>query len=424
MFLVFCFYLTHQPNQETPKRKTLFGVFPGTTIGAAQHRLSVLVLGSGFLDRVPFDGALQARRDIAQMANRRAAMAYFGIGDRELARLDAIEPVLVVVGAEIPLEGVLGDIAQDRFVRSLEHAPVHKDPTLFAYELGPTLDRFVPLAEDDFGSGGVDIFDPGRHRDFVPVLGVIGDGSGDQFGTRIVHAEAPLGDIEMVGAKVGHLSAGVVPEEAEVVVDPFGVVRALGSGPEPKVIVELGGSGRIGNRRSGKIDIGNSHFDGGNFAQGPATSQGAGDVEVFARALLAACLDDPLVFAGGVDDGPTLFDGEGEGLFAVDMLAGFTGIDGDAGVPVVRGGDDDRVDVLVVEDAAIIPNGNGRLSVRFLHPVGGLGEALAVDIADGDDVLELVTHVRATLPARSNGGDADDFGRRLACTARQRLQPS
>ena len=53
----------------------------------------------------------------------------------------------------------------------------------------------------------------------------------DRDRAAVVHAQAPLGDVEVMGAEVGHLAAGVVPEEAEVVVDPLLVVRRLGRGP-------------------------------------------------------------------------------------------------------------------------------------------------------------------------------------------------
>ncbi len=58
---------------------------------------------------------------------------------------------------------------------------------------------------------------------------------------------------------------------------------------------------------------------------------------------------DAVVLDHGIDDGVGLGDGLGHGLFAVDVFLGGGGVDADLGVPVVRRGDADHVDLLEVQ---------------------------------------------------------------------------
>ena len=61
---------------------------------------------------------------------------------------------------------------------------------------------------------------------------------------------------------------------------------------------------------------------------------------------------DPVVLAGGLDHPPAFADVVADRLLDVDVLARLAGPDRGQGVPVVRRGDRDGVDVLVVEDLA------------------------------------------------------------------------
>jgi hypothetical protein len=49
-----------------------------------------------------------------------------------------------------------------------------------------------------------------------------------------------------------------------------------------------------------------------------------------------------------------MIDREGHGLFLINMLAGLDGVDEVLAVQMLRGGDDDGVDGLVIEQAAMI----------------------------------------------------------------------
>ena len=70
--------------------------------------------------------------------------------------------------------------------------------------------------------------------------------------------------------------------------------------------------------------------------------------------LLRADLHDAVGLLGDLAELLPLVDRERERLLAVDVLAGLHGVDADLGVPVVGRADDDGVDVLAVEDLAVV----------------------------------------------------------------------
>jgi hypothetical protein len=71
-------------------------------------------------------------------------------------------------------------------------------------------------------------------------------------------------------------------------------------------------------------------------------------------ALLGAGLEDALVAADGAGEDAALVDGEGEGLFGVDVEPGLEGVDGDEHAGVGGGFDEDGVELLLLEHAAIV----------------------------------------------------------------------
>ena len=73
-------------------------------------------------------------------------------------------------------------------------------------------------------------------------------------------------------------------------------------------------------------------------------------------AALGAVLDDPVVLPRGLDGDPALVDVVAARLLDVDVLARLAGPDRHQGVPVVRRGDRDRVDRLVLEHAGGCPS--------------------------------------------------------------------
>src|SRR5262249_36120890 len=151
----------------------------------------------------------KADRDVAQVAHRGAAVADLDVADGPLAAGDAVEEVLVAIGARGEVHGAFGEGPLDdlgRVTRGL--VPSDVKVSLGAGARGATGDILLILAARDRHAAGVRVGDAAGARDFIPVLGVeLGRGlGGDRAG--VVGAHRPLGDVEVVGAEVGHLAAG------------------------------------------------------------------------------------------------------------------------------------------------------------------------------------------------------------------------
>ena len=118
----------------------------------------------------------------------------------------------------------------------------------------------------------------------------------------------------------------------------------------------------------------------------------------------AGPLDADLQFLAGFLDDPDqvlgLVDRVAHRLLAVHGLAGLEGLGGDFVMPVVGGGDDDDVDVLVVQDLAIVAGAFGlaaALGDRLQAPI----EPLGVDLGDPGD-LDVVGPVLRPLDQRAH----------------------
>src|SRR5262249_32755183 len=127
-----------------------------------------------------------------------------------------------------------------------------------------------------------------------------------------VHAEGPLGDVEVVGAHVGQPAAGVLAVVApgrEVAVDAPGAQRLAvltpRRRPQPQVRV-----GPLRHRLAGQVArdrrAADADADGLHLAQEAAADQLAGQPEPAAElaALLAAGLEHDLRLPGLVGDAP------------------------------------------------------------------------------------------------------------------------
>ena len=124
-----------------------------------------------------------------------------------------------------------------------------------------------------------------------------------------------------------------------------------------------------------------------------------GALEVRSAAPLRADLHDAIVLAGGLDHAAALDEIVRDGLLDVDMLAGLTGPDGGQGVPVVRRGDADGVDVAVLEDAAEVFDDLRRPLLSRVDDLQGVVGGVFIRIADGGD-LDAFQGGKAAKPGR------------------------
>jgi hypothetical protein len=97
--------------------------------------------------------------------------------------------------------------------------------------------------------------------------------------------------------------------------------------------------------------------------------------------LLGAILEDAIVLIDNLASSEIFLDADTERLFAVDVFAGAGGGQGDGHVPVVRGDDMNRIDIVAGQEFAEIVELMG-------HPplLGPLGPTVRKGIADRDDI--------------------------------------
>ena len=103
-------------------------------------------------------------------------------------------------------------------------------------------------------------------------------------------------------------------------------------------------------------------------------------IEIVAAALHAD-LDDVFRFLFGLDEFHTLLRRLAQRLLDIDVFAGGERIQHHASVPVFRGGDQDRIDVFIVEKLFVIAVG-ARLAACFRGGRDGLFQVGFVDVAD------------------------------------------
>jgi hypothetical protein len=128
---------------------------------------------------------------------------------------------------------------------------------------------------------------------------------------------------------------------------------------------------------------------------------------MLAAALLQADLRHSIIGLDGLDDVVPLFDGEGQRLFDVDVLARVERVDRHPRMPVVGRGDQDGVDVFRSEQRVVIGEGLCLAPGLFERGV----EVLVIAIAERDDLdvgffLKDAHHVAAAI-ARADDAETD-----------------
>ena len=119
-------------------------------------------------------------------------------------------------------------------------------------------------------------------------------------------------------------------------------------------------------------------------------------------------------FLGRAQNFLAFFDGVGQRLLDVNVLAGLEGVDQHGGVQMLGRGDDDRVDTLVLQQLAIVGIALGRIAAESLHTGGGLRQVPGIRIADGRHRGRLlVAGVKALQQLAPANADADHTDRDL-----------
>jgi hypothetical protein len=122
-----------------------------------------------------------------------------------------------------------------------------------------------------------------------------------------------------------------------------------------------------------------------HIADGACPDVFAETAVTFAAMALVAHLSVHLMFFCGFGQDAAFSDVVGKGFLYKDVLVEFDCTDGGRGVVVVRGGDEDYVDVFVafVEHLAIVMVSFG-VGQFVLDAFDGFGHGIVVDVAEGD----------------------------------------
>ena len=360
------------------KNELKFGItldFPVAAILAGEP-FGVAPAHEGVLGGVPLEAGSMPVAEVHEVAGDGAAGSDAGVADGLLAALHAGDEVgdlvlALVEGDLLVLEEVTfgeGDFAIDGSAGGLLLAVEGVD--FFAAEAeGKFATTDIHLALGAVEGAAVTAFRVGEHRTAgvnelsaafcrLEILGGF-----HLHGAVFIHAEAPLGDVDVMRAPVGdHAAAefaGLAPvregfafaDRAEFVVEGHERGRAA-----PHVPVEAFGLRffGVGVRRGG---IANTNGDAFDLADDTVANEFAGDAELLAGALHGAGLEHAVVLFDGFDDGDGLVDVVREGLLTIDVLAVAEGAVGDDGVPVVGSGDAHGVDVGALGDLAEVAGG-------------------------------------------------------------------
>ena len=234
-----------------------------------------------------------------------------------------------------------------------------------------------------------------------------------------------MGDVDPVDHQVGEQAAAEIPEPAPVA-EAVLIERLVGGVPDEVLPGDLSG---IDTERpapkSGRPTSVPAQVDLEHLTDPSRLDQLARLLNVGHAPLLHADLNDLPVPILSVDDGRTLGEIMSQRFLDIDILAGFTGIDRHRHVPVVRAGDQDGVDVLAVEDLAIVFGGEC-LGIRQLFRFVQVGVVHVADSRDPDSGnLGQGLHEVHAPPARTQAGDVERVvgriaPRRLECRERAR----
>ena len=183
----------------------------------------------------------------------------------------------------------------------------------------------------------------------------------------------------------------------------------MGCRAEPEIPVESRGRIAVGRRAPSRIlvlVVPDFHFR--NLAQFARTDDLHRLLVVLAAVLLRADLHDAMVLLGGLNHGAAFTDGVRQRLLNVHILAGLAGVDRGQGMPVLVGRHDHRLDVLDLEQFAVVME---RLDLLAAGQFASCRRPRVVHVRDGNDaharqLLEARQQVRAA-PAAANQAYVD-----------------
>ena len=280
--------------------------------------------------------------------------------------------------------------------------------------------------------------DFGGRVEKVALEGPLGPHIPDLIGPGLIQPQHPHGDADRVVPEIGGLPAGIVAHKAEAVEAAVLVVRGLGCGSQPHVVLEpLRHRHRLpAGTRPLKVVFGDIGDHAARRADHTLAHGLAKAREEGGRAPLTAGLQHALVHAHGLQHLLAVAHGQPQRLLAIDVFARRRSLDRLDGMPVVRRDDGHRIDVAArqqlaeigIDGAPLERSGGGASGIGLLHAVAHrfAAEKLLVvlvpvtgpvDVADRHDL-----HIRHRQPlfeillgliAAADDAEGDAFGRRI-----------
>lgn len=330
-----------------------------------------------------------AEGDVAEVTEKGGAMGFVHGGAGWDAGLgDGIEEAMDMGDGGDIAGGLVDDSAfgiEDAIALGAEDeggvAALEGDAGGFAFEaegqataVFPEDDGAGEFVGDDLGIGG-----------FLVVVEPVATAGGEDAG-GVGELEGGLDEVEEVDAVVAEFAGAPVPEPMPIVMDDIGLEGAFGGGTLPEGVVEPVGDGgglaaadgtaAVGVPGAGEAD--GAEFAGAYFEEG-LLDPGDG-------ATLEADLDHLTGLLGGGDQPFAFLRVMADGFFEVHMFAGLEGEDGGGGVPMDGGGDDQGIQLGVLEGATEIVGDLERLGLSGVDAFSGGLEGAAVHIGEPADL--------------------------------------
>ena len=319
-----------------------------------------MLVGIGVVTETPRggverNGTAQPIRVVHEVAEHAASMRIDGIAVGHTGIAGATgsdETAPIAAGGDVTLRDVdvLAFVTSRRVVFSLDDLTAILE-VVFVLDL-TQIPLVVDVTDVEEHVLPVGIFGDGEHGvgrlPLVLPLEAAAEGH-DADRMRQALVQGPVGHIELVGALVVHVAVSGFPEPVPVVMDVVGVVLIDDRGPAPEVPVQVGGR-RRGNleadatARLAAVAVGDLHLA---ELAGPDEIVQAGVPGI--AASLRAVLNDHAIFLLGLDGHPALHDVMTHRFFHVDVFAGLGAPDGHERVPMIRRGNGNGIEVLILE---------------------------------------------------------------------------
>src|SRR5262245_20508165 len=203
----------------SPKWAATSGQFPGIAVGDVQPLRLAGAVSELVLARIPLQFFAVVVGQIDQMANRHGARANLHVTDRPAALLDGGKPITLVVGAFVELDLRVREIFLFRHIKIFSQIAfaggigfgaflLVADPKLELAAVDNDL-SFTAEEGDAWSFLWVDFKAFGVFVTHAP-LGIGFIGRKNFHRPALIHAHAPLRDIEMVRAPIGDHAPAVL----------------------------------------------------------------------------------------------------------------------------------------------------------------------------------------------------------------------